>query len=312
MTLKELLGHHSSGENTTKSRAGEEASTKAQPVEEIRIRVLTHNIRFATKEPVRGEELWPIRCPRLCSSLVFNSVSPATFICLQEVLHDQLVDIQDSLNHFSPGEWAYIGVGRNNGKQAGEYSPIFYRPSVWKLSHWETIWLSETPKVPSKGWDASNTRIATVGEFHHRESGKNVVVTSTHFDHKGAVSQAKSAQLLLSLLEQKAHTSKALATILTGDFNSTPTQEAYQILTAPNSTMVDVQNLVPENKRYGNDITCTGFGGKSKTSRIDFIFARKCDLGEHMKVDTYAVLSNCFDDGVFSSDHRTVVSDFRI
>jgi hypothetical protein len=99
----------------------------ANSVEDSRplsIRVITHNIRYATQNPFKGEELWPIRCPLLCSELVFNSNNPATFICLQEVLHSQLVDILHSLNKSattkSPDSWSYIGVGRDDGKMAGE------------------------------------------------------------------------------------------------------------------------------------------------------------------------------------------------
>jgi endonuclease/exonuclease/phosphatase family metal-dependent hydrolase len=312
MTLEGIFGQHAAGENTNESQSGEETLNKAQSAEATQIRILTHNIRFATQDPVNGEELWPIRRPHLDSTLIFNSTLPATFICLQEVLHNQLLDIHEDLNRCTPSDWAYIGVGRNNGKQGGEYSPIFYRPSIWKLSHWETVWLSETPKVPSKGWDAANIRIATVGQFYHNQTGKKVIITNTHFDHKGLESQKKSAQLLLDILEKAAGDSRAQATILTGDFNSTPTQEAYQIVTAPNSAMVDVRNLVPENRRCGHDLTFTGFSDGSSPSRIDFIFARKRDLGEHMKVDTYAVLSNRFDNGVCSSDHRACAADFRI
>lgn len=115
------------------------------------MRVLTHNIRYATSSPFKGEERWPIRCPRLCAELQFHSATPNTIICLQEVLHSQLLDIKASLNEGTKyGEdWAYIGVGRDDGRQAGEYSPIFYRPSEWNLEKWETIWLSETPAMPS-------------------------------------------------------------------------------------------------------------------------------------------------------------------
>jgi len=86
------------------------------------IRVLTHNIRYATESPFKGEERWPVRCPRLCSQLLFNSVPEATFICLQEVLHHQLVDILKALNQSVDvgGEWKYVGVGREDGNQAGE------------------------------------------------------------------------------------------------------------------------------------------------------------------------------------------------
>lgn len=119
-----------------------------KPSETLDIRIITHNIRYATKSPFQGEEPWPIRCPRLCSQFKFNSLQPSTIICLQEVLHTQLKDILRSLNESEnqDNQWSYIGVGRDDGKEAGEYSPIFYRPSVWRLEMDETRWLSPTPE----------------------------------------------------------------------------------------------------------------------------------------------------------------------
>jgi endonuclease/exonuclease/phosphatase family metal-dependent hydrolase len=317
MTRKQLPRYTESvsGEMRNLAQSGDEASHEAQSFkksEPISIRVITHNIRYATGSPFKGEERWPIRCPRLCSELVFNSVpNPETFICLQEVLHNQLIDISTALNPSAGigGEWKYIGVGREDGKEAGEYSPIFYRPSVWKLKSWDTCWLSETPRVPSKGWDASSTRIATIGQFIHRKSGRLIIVVSTHLDDQGAKSRKESAKLILGVLDSEASLSRTDAVFLAGDFNSPPNDEAYQVVTAPDSGMVDVNDMVPKEKRYGNEITFTGFCHESDPKRIDFIFSKKKDK---IKYGTYAVLANRFDDGVYSSDHRACVADLQL
>ena len=311
MTRKQFSKHTESksedGEMMRHVLSSDEAPREAQsPREPVNIRILTHNIRYATGAPFKGEEKWPIRCPRLCSELVFNSTpNPATFICLQEVLHNQLVDILAALG----GEWEYIGVGREDGKEVGEYSPIFYRPSVWKLKTWVTVWLSETPRVPSKGWDAASTRIATVGQFIHIESGRLIIVVSTHLDDQGAKSRKESAKLILGVLDLEASLAGAHAVLLAGDFNSPPDDEAYQIVTAPDSGMLDVHDMVPRKKQYGNEVTFTGFSDESDPSRIDFIFSRKKD---NIKYGTFAVLANRFDDGVYSSDHRACVADLQL
>lgn len=300
-------------EHPAPAQSGEEASHRAQsPKEPIRIRVLTHNIRYATGSPFKGEERWPARCPHLCSELVFNSTpNPATFICLQEVLHEQLLDVSTALNKSvtTAEKWKYIGVGREDGKESGEYSPIFYRPSVWKLKKWDTCWLSETPRVPSKGWDAATTRIATIGQFTHRSSGQLVIIVSTHLDDQGAKSRKESAKLILDVLELEASLAGAGAVLLAGDFNSPPDDEAYLVVTAPDSAMIDVHDMVPKQKRYGNELTFTGFCHESDPKRIDFIFSRKKDK---IRYGTYAVLPNRFDDGVYSSDHRACVADLEL
>ena len=80
---------------------------------------------------------------------------PEALLGLQEVLHSQLLDILDGLNqHSETANWEYIGVGRDDGKKGGELSPILYRSSVYRLVKFTNYWLSETPDVPSKGWDA--------------------------------------------------------------------------------------------------------------------------------------------------------------
>lgn len=150
---------------------------------ELPIRILTHNIRYSASPSQRfpNEKPWSERLPGIVAELKYhtrtynNSNSGgAAFICLQEVLHEQLVDILHSLNNNSSssaegeeGEWTYFGVGRDDGVEAGEYSPIFYRRSKgWRKIHAETKWLSPTPDVKgSKGWDAGSVRIVTVVIF---------------------------------------------------------------------------------------------------------------------------------------------------
>ncbi|CZR61409.1 related to endonuclease/exonuclease/phosphatase family protein [Phialocephala subalpina] len=295
-------------ENPSQSPASH-ASTQKEHTMDIRIRIISHNIRYATESPFKGEERWPIRCPRLCSELVFNSVQPTTFICLQEVLHSQLVDIIESLNESSSPDirWEYIGVGRDDGKQAGEYSPVIYRPSVWHLNWSETRWLSETPEIPSKGWDASCIRLVTVGNFTHVQTGRKVLVLSTHLDNDGFISRKESAKLILGGIETFSETNDASAVLLAGDFNSPPDDGAYQIMTSPDSIMEDIGSNVPKKKRHGNEMTFTSFGHvDNEPSRIDFIFSRK---GDKVEYRTYAVLANRFDDGVYLSDHRACVAD---
>lgn len=51
--------------------------------------------------------------------------------------------------------WSHVGVGRDDGKQAGEYAPIYYRNDRFQPLSVEHIWLSQTPQqVGSRGWDA--------------------------------------------------------------------------------------------------------------------------------------------------------------
>jgi endonuclease/exonuclease/phosphatase family metal-dependent hydrolase len=207
-------------------------------------------------------------------------------------------------NHDS---WAYIGVGRDDGETAGEYSPILYRPQIWQLKHSETRWLSETPKIPSKGFDASSIRIVTIGHFVHIKTGQEILVMSTHLDDQGRQSRRESAKMLLERIRFFTSREHLSTVILGGDFNSPPDDEAYQIMTSQDSAMEDIGVQVSNARHYGNEMTFTSFGYvDNKPSRIDFIFCRK---GDQVTYQTYAVLANRFDDGTYHSDHRACVAD---
>lgn len=271
---------------------------------ELPIRLLTHNIRYATRSPFKGEETWAIRAPRLLNELRYNALyNSESFICLQEVLNNQLNDILYGLNHGDSEEWAYIGVGRDDGKTAGEYSPIIYRPSVWQLLDFKTLWLSETPDRPSKGWDAASTRILTIGKFRHIETSKVIVAMNTHLDDQGSLSRLESAKIIAKQVDK----ARPLPVFLAGDFNSEPGQEAYSTLSAENSPVYDLRDKTSPGARYGHKYTYTGFGYEGEPKkRIDFLFLSK--VGD-WQIRGYSVLESRFEDGVYNSDHRAVVGD---
>jgi endonuclease/exonuclease/phosphatase family metal-dependent hydrolase len=256
-----------------------------------------------------------VRAPRLLNELRYNTLyNLESFICLQEVLHHQLVDIMHGMNTNSANqedEWAYIGVGRDDGKTLGEYSPILYRPAVWNLNLALTVWLSETPNIPSKGWDASSTRLVTIGIFRHHETGKHILALNTHMDDQGKEARLEGAKLIVKEIEKclKLYppTGKnSIAVFLAGDFNSKPDEEAYGVLNAADSPVHDIRDVVSELSRYGDENTFTGFGfEKEPPKRIDFLFTGKTSW----TVKGYSVLENRFDDGVYNSDHRAVVGD---
>ncbi|KAH8696694.1 endonuclease/exonuclease/phosphatase family protein [Talaromyces proteolyticus] len=293
-----------------------------EPRDVLPLRVLTHNIRYATSQPFKGEKPWADRKQRLLNELVYNTQHvPQSFICLQEVLHVQLADILSGLNEDAgnDSQWDYIGVGRDDGDEQGEYSPIFYRPSIWKLQHWETVWLSKTPEKPSKSWDSASTRIVTIGSFQHRATDKTTLVLNTHLDDQGSRSRFEAAHIILREIDDYLHGADGESisgVVLSGDFNSDEQQEAYQVLTAANSSLVDSQKLIEAGKRYGDAITWTGFGYEDEEAkRIDYILLGPVPgAGQDTRKSPwtargYAVLPNRFEDGVFNSDHRAVVVD---
>lgn len=299
-------------------------------IETLPIRVVTHNIRYATTVPEQGEKKWSHRAPHLIAELCFITHHCAeSFICLQEVLHEQLLDILSGLNR-GKRLWSYVGVGRSDGHEAGEYSPILFQPDIWAINTFETLWLSETPDRPSKGWDAASIRILTIGIFQHRQSKKRVVAMNTHLDDQGHKSRYEACRLILGRIDhimegEPDYLGTPPAVFLAGDFNCEPSQAAYRLITSAQSPMSDIHSLVPPQGRYGDLNTFTGFGHETlPPQRIDFLFINHPKPDSNPKsvsihsyespwvVDGYSVLPNQFEDGIYCSDHRAVVGDLSV
>ena len=275
------------------------------------LRLYTHNIRYATTHPFPHESPWPTRLPRVVSSITYTQHQhPSTLLCLQEVLHKQLLSILSLL----PRSYSYIGHARDDGHEAGEYSPVIYDTAVWHLDQWRTKWLSQTPERPSKGWDAACIRILTVGYFTHRESGRQVVVLNTHLDDQGIIARRESARMIVEEVKKilGEGQGQGRGVVLAGDMNSPEGDDAYKIFTAPGSLLRDARADVPPEKRYGHQNTFSGFGNKNVVpQRIDFVFAAEEEGGRKASwtITNYSVLENKFDDEIYSSDHRPVVVD---
>lgn len=210
----------------------------------LAFKIITHNIREPTSPPEteKNEQPWEVRGPILYNELAqATQQSPGSLICTQENTQGQTVDIMDGLNNHSapgspPDDWAFIGVGQDDGQSKGQHSPLYYQKSAWKLDEWTTYWLSPTPEKPSRGWDAASNRIVTVGHFEHVSAGKQVVGMCTHFDDKGAIAQRESAKLILKLVGDWTKKGPGNLTVfLGGDFNSQTDSDAYREFTAPTS-----------------------------------------------------------------------------
>lgn len=256
----------------------------AQPV-----RVMSYNIRFDT--PSDGVNAWPNRIAKVAE--VIQKYTP-DIIGVQEALHHQLQDLVRVLPHYS-----YVGVGRDDGKENGEYSAIFYKHARFGLLSNGTFWLSETPEVPgSKSWDAALTRIASHARFFDRETGGEFLFINTHFDHIGKTARAESARLIRARLGEL---SQSKPVILTGDFNCTPDETAYQ-------NLVEEQELIlfdaTQGKRYG---TFCGFEVDAmECVPIDYIFHTP-----EWTVLRYHVISD--NNGkYYPSDHLPVLAVFEL
>ncbi|CAM3357304.1 endonuclease/exonuclease/phosphatase family protein [Zobellia roscoffensis] len=251
------------------------------------ISAMTFNIRYAS--PKDGINIWENRRDWLCESINFFEVD---VFGAQEVIESQLNDMVKRLPDYD-----YVGIGRNGGKE-GEFCPVFYKADKFELLDSGTFWLSETPdKENSQGWDAALPRIMTWVELRKKSTGEEFYFFNTHFDHRGKTARLESAKLIKQQIKKIASTSPFL---ITGDFNFSPSEKPYEVLT---SDVAEDKVLVDSNKSakmvYGPEYTFNGFALEPDQSRerIDYIFT-----SQDVKVHKHHILDGQRG-GNFISDH---------
>ena len=260
------------------------------------ITVLSFNIRY--NNPEDGTNAWPHRKDKVAGLIRFHKVEIAG---LQEVLLDQKNDLKSLLPEF---DW--LGVGRTDGKEKGEFAPIIYLKGRFTLLDDGTIWLSETPEIPSKGWDAALNRIVTWGKFRDNKTGGVFYFFNTHFDHRGKIAREESARLILN----KIHTIAAhRPVVVTGDFNFEASDVPYKVLTeSPDPTSLLDAQFISSQVHYGPVSTFGGgFDEACKTGKkIDYIFVKN-----QIHVKRHGVLTDSWA-GICPSDHMPVYSEIYL
>lgn len=267
------------------------------------LKVMSYNLRLDT--PDDGVNQWPNRTDKVVALITKHNPD---IIGVQEALHHQLEDLMKKLP-----EYSFCGVGRDDGKEKGEYSAVLFRNSRFGLLDTKTYWLSETMDLPgSKSWDAAITRVFTLARFFDRDTKKEFLIVNTHFDHIGKVARAMSASMIkafLSGMEGGANINNTgerieIPIIVSGDFNSEPTEDAY--LTMVNDKLKDF-TLYDSRPATSTAGTYCGFKvGGMPCKTIDFIFHSK-----EWVVRNYLVITD--NDGTYyPSDHLPVLVDFDL
>ncbi|KAM5546039.1 hypothetical protein V8D89_000165 [Ganoderma adspersum] len=318
------------------------------------MRVATYNLRYDAKpdnitvnetlaalpDPLtapkyfglKGEQPWSTRRVKVYQHLNSEGIVLAGF---QEALVRQ---VNDLATLFGP-EWGWVGVGRDDGVAAGEFSPIFYKKSAIKLVSNDSFWLSNTPFEPSKYPGADTKRICTATHLILKSGPDHQVrftYLNAHLDDLSDGQRRMAASLMLVRARYEAYKTHG-PVIVTGDFNSQGTGSdsgAYQIITGqippvavnatfaakyavPNATltdfkMLDLKGETPREHVAGDFATWTGFvqpGDSSQYERIDFVFG---DSTRKWTADGYKVGPSRTDDGVQASDHRPVFADITL
>ena len=235
----------------------------------------TYNIRNNNRGDYKIFDGWNQRKEAMCAEI--NFIYPDLFGC-QEVTHQQIVDMLALLP-----DYAYLGVGREDGAQGGEYSPIYYKKDRFQLLDSGTFWLAEDPTKPVMGWDAVCKRVCSWGYFKDKESKRKFYFFNTHMDHIGVIARREGAKLIMKKMKELMKTDEPV--VLTGDFNVDQHNEIYTIF-SESDLLKDC--YASAKYRFAPNGSFNDFKTERYTdSRIDHIFVSK-------KVDVvrYAILNN--------------------
>jgi endonuclease/exonuclease/phosphatase family metal-dependent hydrolase len=253
------------------------------------LNVATYNIRCENRSDDANGNGWKVRCPEVTKLIrtydfdVFGA---------QEVVNNQLKDLLKSLP-----EYTYVGVARDDGKEKGEFSPIFYKKDQFKLLNSGTFWLSPNDSVPTIGWDAALPRICTWARFQQKD-GTCFWFFNLHMDHMGKIARLESAKLVLQKIKKQCGADNV---ILTGDFNMDQTSDGYAILAQSgllNDAFKRSSNKIASKSTFNDyDLNIKG------DSRIDHIF-----VTSRFEVSRYDILTDTYqsDKTRLPSDHYPV------
>lgn len=247
------------------------------------INVMSYNIRLNTNAD--GINAWPNRKDNVKALVKFYDTD---ILCVQEALPEQFDALLENT------DFDVVGVGRDDGKRKGEFSAIYFNKNRFVKKDGGTFWLSLTPDVPSKGWDAALNRVCSWVKLYDKSNKKEFLVFNTHYDHIGVQARIESAKLIKQKIQEIA---PKLPVVFTGDLNVTPETEA---ITTIKSFLIDAKEISIE-PPYGPTGTFNGFKWDSPLKdKIDYIFVNKA-----FKVQKFAVLSDSKDKRYYS-DHLPV------
>ncbi|MEO6257653.1 MAG: endonuclease/exonuclease/phosphatase family protein [Ginsengibacter sp.] len=252
----------------------------------------SYNLRY--DNPKDTGNLWQDRRAAVIALIRFHEFD---IFGTQEGLKNQIDDINSSLPYYSRS-----GVGRDDGKDKGEHSAIFYKNDRFELLKNGDFWLSETPDKPSLGWDAICCyRICSWVYLRDKKSGKKFFFFNVHYDHQGVVARKESSKLILEKIKNIAGNE---AVIFTGDFNGAPNTEWYK--TIANSTVLS-DTYDHAKFPYANNGSFNAFGSRVESNEIiDHIF-----ISKQFSAVRWGILTDTYH-GKFPSDHFPVLTELSL
>ena len=249
------------------------------------LKVMSYNIRLDHKGD--GDNAWPNR--KEATIAMLEDVKPDVF-GVQEALPHQVAYITEQAPNYKN-----VGVGRDDGVAKGEFMSIFWNVETMEMLEWGTYWLSETPDVPSYGWDAACRRTATWALMKDKRNGKKFYFVNTHLDHRGALARKNGLQMVVDNIASM--NPEGYPMVLTGDFNVRPS----------NDCLVDLDKIMTSTRKIAKKTDNKGTFNGWRTDRpgpvIDYIY-----MSGFSSVPVYETIVKKYADKPFISDHYPIMS----
>ena len=218
------------------------------------LKVMSFNIRQCMVND--GPNSWSLR--KEATPAMLKDVQPDVF-GVQEAYYTQVKYITQECQNFKR-----VGKGRNDGRRGGEYTAIFYNAEKFKLVDKGVFWLSETPDIPSIGWDAKYSRTATWVVLKMKSSDKKLIVINTHLDNAGLMARANGLKLICDWVHE--YNIERLPVVLLGDFNIRPEDSSLEYI----NTQMSSARLCAD--MTDNSGTFSGYGTRDYECIIDYIY----------------------------------------
>lgn len=256
------------------------------------LRIMTYNIRIITKVD-SGVCDWNNRKMEV-AKLIYKH--QPDILGVQEIVN---YSQEDDLAKLLPA-YNFVSKGRGNIEGTkGERLGIFYNKTRFKALDNGFFFLSETPELASKGWDAALNRICLWIKLYDKVTNRNIVYFDVHFDHKGTLARIESAKLINRKIKEIAGKDEAFCG---GDLNAG--LDETKVFEALNSYLKDTKQL-SETTPTGSLGTFNGWDFSTSTfpakEQLDYIF------GKNIRVLNYDVLNERTSIGTYPSDHFPVM-----